>query len=257
MELTSFQRLCFVFALFALAFPAQGSMTKITAVNDAWPPYVTRDNTKPGFSVEVVTAALSTQGYDTEFLLFPWARGLYEVRNVRIDLITTTWHTNARSEFLLFSEPYFATNVDIMMRKDTFFEYAGPESLTGKRVASVREYGYDQWFLDAKDFKRVETTSLVSSLKMLAAERVDVAVGNRFVMLQEMKPLNLNADDFHFYPTPMIKQHIHVAAGKNNPNASEYIQAFNRGLKTIKQNGTFTDLMKKYGLSLPNNVTAE
>ncbi|PCE65129.1 ABC transporter substrate-binding protein [Salinivibrio sp. YCSC6] len=257
MRLTSFKRLSFVFAFCLATIPAQGAMKIVTAVNDAWPPYVTRDTAKPGFSVEVVTAALSTQGYDTKFLLFPWARGLYEVRNGRIDLITTTWYTDARSEFLLYSDPYFATNIDIMMRKDTAFNFTGPDSLTGKRVASVLEYGYEPWFLDADYFQRVETTSLRSSLQMLAAKRVDLAVGNRFVMQHELEPLNLDADDFHFSPTPMIKQHIHVTAGKANPKAQEYIQAFNRGLEIIKRNGTFDDLKQKYGLLLPDDVAAE
>ncbi|WP_077649745.1 transporter substrate-binding domain-containing protein [Salinivibrio kushneri] len=257
MRPTFFKRFFLVFALCIFTLSAYGKMKIITAVNDAWPPYVTRDNARPGFSVEVVTAALHTQGYDIEFLLFPWARGLHEVRNARIDLITTTWYTDARSEYLVYSDPYFATNIDIMMRKDTIFDYNGPKSLTGKRIASVRDYGYDQWFLDAEYFQRVETTSLMSSLQMLAADRIDIAIGNRFVMLQELKPLNLDADDFHFSPTPMIKKHIHVTAAKANPNASKYIQAFNRGLEIIKQNGTFDDLKKKYRLILPDDTTAE
>jgi polar amino acid transport system substrate-binding protein len=55
----------------------------------------------------------------------------------------------------------------------------------------------------------------------------------------------------------MIKQHIHVTAGKANPKAQEYIQAFNRGLEIIKRNGTFDDLKQKYGLLLPDDTTAE
>jgi len=253
----SFKQFWLAFLLFNITCTAQAEMKIITAVNDAWPPYVTRESANPGFSVEVVTAAFQTQGYDTQFIMFPWARGLYEVKNGRIDVITTTWYTEARTEYLLYSDPYFATNIDIIMRKDTHFNFSGPKSLTGKRIASVRDYGYEQWFVDADHFQRIETTSLISSLQMLIAGRVDMAVGNRFVMLQELKALNLDTDEFHFSPTPMIKQHIYITAGKVNPNASKYIQAFNRGLEIIKQNGTFADLQQKYGLLLPDDTTAE
>ncbi|MGL6056642.1 MAG: amino acid ABC transporter substrate-binding protein, partial [Vibrio metschnikovii] len=42
----------------------------------------------------------------------------------------------------------------------------------------------------------------------------------------------------------------HVTSGLANPNALEYIEAFNQGLEQIKANGTFDKILLKYGIAL-------
>lgn len=232
-----------------LLFSASLSATTLTAAQDPWPPFVTETSKLgSGISVDLLKAAMKTQGYEINFRTLPWSRALDEVSKGRIDLLPATWFTKERTSFLIYSEPYLSNELKFIKRANDSFEYSGLSSLDGKTVGIVRGYGYGDAFLNATNFKKPEAGDLVSNLKKLLAKRIDLTLEDRLVALSIMKKAGLNQSDFAFTKEALSKNPLHVTSGKANANGQNYIDAYNKGLAEIKANGTFDAILSKYGI---------
>ncbi len=140
MDIKSCTRLLAPILLF---FSIQVNSTTLTAAQDPWPPFVTeKSSLGNGISIDLLKAAMKTQGYEIDFKILPWSRALDEVSKGRIDLLPATWFTQERTKFLLYSEPYLSNELTFIKRAGDPFEYSGLSSLDGKVVGIVRGYGY-------------------------------------------------------------------------------------------------------------------
>ncbi|EKO3659247.1 transporter substrate-binding domain-containing protein [Vibrio metschnikovii] len=221
----------------------------LTAAQDPWPPFVTSE-APHGLSIELVSAALETQGYQLEFQIMPWARALAEVQAGNIDLLPATWFTEQRTSVLAYSDHYLYNQIKFITLPTNAFEYSGLDSLAGKRVGTVRGYGYGDDFLNSTLFNRSEANDLISNLRRLEAGRIDVTLEDELVARSLMSDNGLDANNYRFTTSGLSANSLHVTSGLANPNALEYIEAFNRGLEQIKANGTFDKILLKYGIAL-------
>ena len=244
MKVTS---LCLIVLLTFLSWTS-GAKT-LTAAQDPWPPFVTSE-APHGLSVELVSAALETQGYQLEFQIMPWARALSEVQTGNIDLLIATWFTEQRTRNFAYSDHYLYNQIKFITLPTNTFEYSGLDSLAGKRVGTVRGYGYGDDFLNSTLFNRSEANDLISNLRRLEAGRIDVTLEDELVARSLMSDNGFDANNYRFTASSLSTNSLHVTSGLANPNASEYIEAFNKGLQKIKANGTFDKILRKYGISL-------
>ncbi|NVD08585.1 transporter substrate-binding domain-containing protein [Vibrio sp. JPW-9-11-11] len=220
----------------------------ITAAQDPWAPFVQKDKTNPGVSVEILTEALKTQGHQIDFKIMPWTRALNEVKDGRVDLLVATWFTTERTSFLKYSAPYLENSLKFIKRQGDSFEYKGMESLTGKTVGIIRNYGYGDEFLGATNFKKPEANDLVANAKKLMAKRIDLTLEDELVAKSTLSGAGMNLADFEFTSNALSVNPLHVTSGLANPNSAMYIEAFNKGLAEIKSNGTFDAILAKYGI---------
>lgn len=58
----------------------------------------------------------------------------------------------------------------------------------------------------------------------------------------------MNLDDFEFTQNALSINPLHVTSGVANARNGEIIAAFNKGLAEIKANGTFDNILRKYGI---------
>ncbi|MCL9783019.1 transporter substrate-binding domain-containing protein [Vibrio sp. S4M6] len=238
-----------VISLIFLSFSISANATVLTAAQDPWPPFVVeKSDLGNGISIDLLTAAMKTQGYEVKFKILPWSRALDEVSKGRVDLLPATWFTQERTDFLVYSDPYLENELKFIKRAGDPFEYTGMSSLDGKIVGIVRGYGYGDSFLKATNFRKPEAGDLVSNLKKLLAKRIDLTLEDRLVALSVMEKAGLNQDDFAFTKEALSKNPLHVTSGKANPNSQKYIDAYNKGLAEIKSNGTFDAILSKYGI---------
>ncbi len=178
----------------------------------------------------------------------PWARALNEVRHGNIDVLVATWLTTERTSFLKYSEPYLENSVKFIKRKADGFQYNGLDSLSGKMVGIIRNYGYGDEFLNSKNFKKPEANDLVTNAKKLLAKRIDLTLEDEVVAKSTLSGAGMNLTDFAFTDNALSVNPLHITVGLVNPNHMRYIKAFNEGLAEIKENGTFERILVKYGI---------
>lgn len=218
----------------------------LTAAADPWPPYVGPKLAGQGLAVQVVRAALKREGYDLEIRFMPWARALRLTKNGSTDLLVAAWWTQERAAYLHFSEPYAQNNLKFIKLKQDPFEFEGFASLAGKRIGVVRDYGYGDAFGQADNFQQVENSDLLHNIRMLMAGRIDLTLEDELVattILRQQAPEQLT--EVAFSHTPLQTKSLYVASGRNNPRHQQIISAFNRGLASLRADGTLARLLSQ------------
>jgi len=221
----------------------------ITVAGDPYPPYGDPKNPTGGLAIEIIRAAYKTQGHEITMEFVPWARAEAGVKNGSYDIVPYTWRTEARVRVLLFSTSYAVGNVRFIKRKGDAFEFNGLESLKDKRVGTVRGYGYSDAFVNSPLFTREAGNDLMTNVKKLLRERVDLTLEDEIVARSAIGAEDPQAlDRIEFVRTPLAVNPLYVTAGLQNPKAQEIIGAFNKGLETIRANGTLDRILKRYGM---------
>lgn len=236
-------------SLLLLAASAFSANNTIVAAADPWPPFIDPANPTGGLSLEIVRAAFKTQGYEVTMHYVPWARAETGVKAGTYDILPNVWYTEARAKELLFGAS-FATNVIKFIKlKGDPFVFKGLESLKGKRVGTVRGYGYGDAFNTSPLFVREDVADVVTNVKKLLRKRIDLTledeiVARSFINKEDSRILN----EIAFTNESLSSNTLHVAAGLKNPRSREFIDAFNRGVATIKSDGTLKTILMKYGM---------
>lgn len=221
----------------------------ITVAGDPYPPFGDPKNPAGGLAIEIVRAAYKTQGHEITMEFVPWARAEAGVKNGSYDIVPYTWRTDARVKVLLFSTPYAVGNVRFIKRKGDAFEFNGLDSLKGKRVGTVRGYGYGDAFVNSPLFTREPGNDLMTNVKKLLRDRVDLTLEDEIVARSVISAKDPQAlEQIEFVKTPLSVNPLYVTAGLQNPKAQEIIGAFNKGLEVIRANGTLDRIMKRYGM---------
>lgn len=236
-------------AAFLLLCASFAQADTVTAAGDPWPPFLDPEHAKQGVAVEIVAAALASQGHTLKFSFMPWQRALDGVKEGSIDILVGAWHTQEREAYLLFGESYLSNDLKFIKRKDDAFAYTGIDSLKGKTIGTVRGYGYGDAFEKANNFKKQEAAELMPSILKLVGGRIDLTLEDEVVarsLISKNQPDAL--DKLAFVDPPLSSNPLHIAAGQKNPNKAKIIEAFNKGLAEIKGNGTLDEILSRNGL---------
>lgn len=223
----------------------------IVAAADPWPPFVDPTSATEGLSLEVVRAAFGTQGYTVKMEYVPWVRAEKGVKEGKYDILPNTWFTEKRKAYLMYSDQYAENEVKFITAKDDTFEFTGMESLDGKKVGTVRSYGYGDTFSNATNFTREDAVDFQTNIKKLtsAKKRIDMTLEDEIVArvaIAKEDPGLL--DKIRFTENALSSNPLHVTCGLANPRHEEIIGAFNKGLAEIKASGEYAEILAKYGI---------
>ena len=218
----------------------------ITSASDPWPPFACPDHPGQGILIEVTRAAFESQGYTLEHEFMPWSRSWINMLNGDIDIIPITWYTEERAEEVLFSDALLYNHIKVISPKGSNFNYTGLESLEGKSVGTIIGYGYSDEFLEADNFERYESSSFISNIQMLMAERLDLVVEDEVVARHS---LSMQAPELvgkiEFSDIPLSVNPLSIVSSYQNPGHEEIIAAFNKGLEQIKADGTYDEIISQ------------
>ncbi|SLM32339.1 ABC-type amino acid transport/signal transduction systems, periplasmic component/domain [Desulfamplus magnetovallimortis] len=240
-----------VIILLMSVMPCTADEKTIVAAADPWPPFVDPAAPKEGLSLEIVRASYETQGYSVKMEYVPWARAIDGVKKGKYDILPNTWMNEQRKAFLMYSEPYAVNEVKFIKTADDPFEFNGLESLTGKKVGIVRGYGYGDDFTNATNFVREDSNDFITNIKKLthSSKRVDLAIEDEIVarvIIAKEDPALL--EKIKFTENAISTSPLYVTCGLANPRHKELIDAFNKGLAIIKENGKYGIILENYGI---------
>jgi len=235
--------------LLALLIAMPAAAETLTVAADPWPPFVNEDHEEGGVALAIIREALSRKGYDVELNIMPWARAEDGVRSGDYDILPGTWYTESRAEELIYSEPYATNEVKFIKRADDDFEYTGMDSLAGKTIGIIRDYGYGDEFAAADTFSREASAGLITNIRKLVNGRVDLAIEDelvaRFLINGEDPEL---LDQIEFVDPPYSANDLHLTSGRANSRGEAIVKAFNEGLAAMKKDGTFDAIMSENNL---------
>ena len=226
------------------------SKTLVFAIGE-YPPYTSTSLDNGGFCTEIVREAYRTVGVEIELEYYPWSRAWELMVHNKVDGSFPWTPTEYRREFILFSEAIspFVTSMIYMKDNPKVPEsFTTLEDLKELNIGGVEYYYYLEWFENIN--KEIDLSiDELDALKKLKNGRFDILPGEVAVIDYLL--------DFHFpdekdqfaYLNPPIRiDEFRMVISKDHPNANEYMKLFNKGLETIKENGTFDEILKKHNV---------
>lgn len=256
----------FLLAVAVLPGPAQsaqGELFSFTNNNDTlsitaeiWCPYACEpESERPGILVEIVREIFAREGIAVDYTLLPWRRAIVETERGGFDGILGVVEGN-RGSLLLDEAGLGVDETVVVLRKDTDFHFAGPQSLDSLRLGVIANYTYDNnGELDRYLQKRLAAQDrmvtiyrdepIKSLINMLSGNRIDAFLENRQVTNYESNRLNFK-DQIAITSTG-LGDTIHVgftpdSAGKRN------LDIYNRGFARLLKSGRVGEIFKRYGL---------
>lgn len=236
--------------LAACATAAQAADLKV-AIDPTYEPftYKTPDGKPTGFDVDIANAVCAEIKRKCVFVEQVWDSMIPGLQARKYDVIVSSLSmTEERKRVIDFSDRYYKTPSAIVVKKGT--AYTGPASLKGKRIGVLKGSTQEKWALgelkpagvniipyEAQDQVYLDINA--GRLDGTVADKVEVHGG--FLRKPEGKDYGYVGPDQ--YDTKYYGDGIGIPARKGQ---KELIGQINAAIKTIRANGTYDKIAKKY-----------
>lgn len=215
----------------------------ITIATGEYPPWAGSSLPHHGYVNHIVSEAFASQGLKVEFVYLPWKRAFEETRKGKFDA-TSYWYENAeRREAMLFSDRVITNRIVFFQRADTpKVQWKTFADLAPYRMSITLGYTYSAELYEAIENKLLNpiiVSSDAQNLKLLMAKRVDFFATDEMSGYYMAAQLGIDPRKLVVIEPALVKPQGYLLAGKINPDSQLIIDTFNRGLRTIKANGTY------------------
>lgn len=212
----------------------------------AWPPMMDPENPRQGLATEIVIAAFSASDQPVEIKVNPWRRVIWLARHGLVDGLVGIWHADSREEFLLFSQPYYQSRIAVAYHREKLTEPVGLTTLNGLRVGTRQGAHYGGILTGNDRIHRYTTSTDLNMLHMVAAGRLEAAVGDRLILQNLIDRSPHLSERLVLSRADLIVVPIHFAAIRDNARARAQVEAFNQGLEKIRESGELDRIVRNY-----------
>ena len=238
-------------ALLAACATAAHSADLKVAIDPTYEPftYKTADGKPAGFDVDIANAVCSEIKRKCVFVEQVWDSMIPGLQARKYDVIVSSLSiTDERKRVIDFSDRYYKTPSAIVVKKGT--EYSGPASLKGKRIGVLKGSTQEKWAMgelkpagvnvvpyEAQDQVYLDINA--GRLDGTVADKVEVHGG--FLRKPEGKDYGYVGHDQ--YETKYYGDGIGIGMRKKQDELKGQI---NKAIQTIRSNGTYDTIAKKY-----------
>ncbi|WP_417567660.1 transporter substrate-binding domain-containing protein [Marinobacter sp.] len=196
-----------------------------------------------GFEVELAEAMCEEMKANCEFVIQAWDGMIPGLLARKFDLIMSSMSITAeRAERVLFSEPYYNTPGGWFARNDFSTDVTDMDAMKGKTVGVQRGTTMDTFVTEnmggivtIKRYTTADDMVLDLEGERLDAVFVDYPVGEQTILSKE---------GFKEVGEPVkLGQGVGVAMRQRDADLAEDVNA---ALSTLKEDGTYDEIMKKY-----------
>jgi polar amino acid transport system substrate-binding protein len=216
-----------------------------------WSPYIGEKLEAEGYAAEVIRTAFERSGYSVKFYYMPWGRAVDMVSKGSYNGLCPAYYTEERAEKFSMSDAFPAGPLMFAKRRDTRIDYNSLRDLAPYKIAVVRGYANTKAFDTAGYLQKSFTIDDQTGYRRLLFGRVDLWLADKFVAQYTMSQhLPERADEIAFINKPLAEKTLHVAFTKSKPNYKALTQAFNTGLKSLLNDGSLEQILRRHHLSL-------
>lgn len=222
----------------------------ITINGGEFPPFTMNDNREGAF-IEITKAAFAKKGYRAKFTNYPFSRAVSMLQTGTLDAALNISYTKERTAFCRYSDKIYSMDLCLFKLKNGKLErYTGVEGLKEYRCVALLGSVWEKR-LRGGGVKCEGVPDIVQGIGMLLKGRVDLVVGVRDIVTYKMKKNFSGAQVSKVVAVepPLQVDDSYLAFSKKLPESQAYRDDFNQGLKLIKKDGTYSRIIKKYGLT--------
>lgn len=212
----------------------------VTAAISSIPPYIDPEDPDGGILVALNRAAWKAVGYTLVLRTVPANRVYLETKD---GLVDTFLMGSARSDSpdFLFSEGIMETQMVAAILPGTPLSSTRSSDLKGLKWGTVRGFGIDRSY---PDLEFDLSTDGLSNLRKLLLKRVDGIMEDRLSLLRLLKKEGSpEAKSVRILTPPLQTFMIATGFSLKTSGAEEKRQAFNRGLRLIRNSGEWERIL--------------
>lgn len=207
-----------------------------------WPPFFSAEMPGQGLFARIVSDAFAREGLRVEYQEMPWRRAQALVETGAL-LGSPGWAWNEeRARLLLYSDPVLISRNQLFHLKHQPLPAGAEQDLRRLRLGATAGYHYGALIQQQERAGQLQIDRApndLSSLRKLLAGRVDAVLMNREVGLYLLDRRFSAAEraQFAMVERPLSQLSLHLLMSKARQEAPALLQAFNRGLVRLKQEG--------------------
>ena len=242
----SLAALLFAVALLGVKPVLAGETIRLT--NGEWQPFLSQHAPHNGFASHIVSEAFALAGIEVEYGFVPWKRSMKLARDGTWDG-SAIWGTSPeRLQQFHFTDAVVPTTYVFFHLKSTQFDWRRYEDLAKFKVGGTVEYFYSDDFEAAEKagiFRTIRGRSDEVGLKNLLRGRIDVFPGELMVTYAQIRDTVAPKDAARFthHKTVIVDKPMYVMLNKRLPRTARLRDAFNDGLRRLKQSGRYDEIV--------------
>lgn len=247
-------------------FSAPNSTKTIHVVTEDWPPYIGDKLCNKGWVYQFTVSIFNSAGYSVYIEFVPWARAVRAVELGKADILMPEYYIEdtapsdyvphqTRRKLLGLSNSFEGGNIGFLKRRGEPDRFNGNlKSLKGSRIGVVRGYQNTPEFdamMDNNEFIIISAVDDLQLVKLLAAGRVDLIIGDPAVLIYSVKYASLPDNEKQALLSaiepeshPIQFNPLYFAISKKTPNWLSILEGINTALYKFKNSGE-TQRLKK------------
>lgn len=257
-----FLAVCVPLTGMAMPAGAQSPLPPVVRLStgDDYPPFATSSDPRGGAAVELVRAVFNELKQPIALDIEPWARGQERLNTQQIDGTFPYVPNPERLTIYRYSRPLASIRIRLFTRKGLPLANLPLSMMSGQMLCIARGTAPalpSQRLLDAQQAERVTGSDVTTCFKLLMAKRVDLVQTHEYLATRALTQLAespdavvpVGGDD----PRAFEETGLHFIVSKNSPYGEALIEAFDRGLAALRDNGRFAEILSHYGLTMPSS----
>ncbi len=223
-----------------------GKKKYVVATDTSFPPFEFKDsnNEYVGIDIELVKKIAELEGFEVEFSPMDFGGIIPALQSGQVDAaIAGASITEERKQTVDFSEPYYETGVVAVVKKDNN-SIKTLDNLTGKKVA-VKNGTEGAKLAEEKLKGKADIAVFEDSVSMYKA----VENGQADAAFEDLPvagyTIKITPNSNLKIATEKLTSGNYGFMTKKGEN-TELLEKFNKGLKTLKENGEYDKIVEKY-----------
>ncbi len=224
-----------------------GSLDDFFIMTEQYPPYNFEENSKlKGFVLDLVTEILKRDKSSLkveDIKLLPWARSYKEILEKPKTILFSMTRSSEREKLFKWVGPVSPTKIVLFALKNKKISIKNEADIKKLRTGAIqKDIGHQ--LLEKIGCPDISLSAdIISNLKKLEGDRMDVWAYEENVAKWEIKNTGRNISDFEVVYT-LLSADLYIAFNKST--SDEVINAVQKISDEIKRDGTYQKIVDKY-----------
>ncbi|WDP91276.1 MAG: transporter substrate-binding domain-containing protein [Desulfobacter sp.] len=231
--------------------PRQGKQVVLSAM-DQWPPYTDTGMPGSGLFSEICTRAFSRRGYTVTIKFLPWKRALEMTRRGLFHGLIGASLTRDREKDFAYPRNYLFCATHFFTAGATPLTFSAMRDLCPAKVGVLQGSIWVKNVSAHKCFTVEPVPSYEQNIQKLIRGRIDLVIGTKAAFLFHLnRSFPQNAARVKAVYPPVKLDRIFTVFSRQTPGCQRLINEYDMGIEMLRSDGTYGDLLKKYGIEEP------
>ncbi|ACA87772.1 substrate-binding periplasmic protein [Shewanella woodyi] len=215
------------------------------AAEDNWAPFAKASGT--GVSHSLINQAFSTVGVEVDSIVVPYSRAVVMAKEGLVDgVFNLVKEQSTESEFIFGKQPLFSATASFYHKVSTPVKAKDKWQLPpNTKVGIIRGYEYGDELKQLPNIRLITLSNHNQLINLLLLDRIDVAIMYDLVAKQYISQMGVSQEIEQIFTNHTGQ--VYLAFSKLNPHASKLAELLDRGLTTLKDDGSYQEIMASAG----------